>query len=110
MADEQKMTRHEALEPLSDPAWVELDAIQVPSSVREVLPPALMRRWRVVPLSIELDDTCLVIATAPPASPALVRAVTDISEYEVEVVFAAPPEIDAALWRTFAIPPRDGWV
>lgn len=108
MADELK-TRADATATSSDPPWVELDTIQVPSAVREVLPPALMRRWRVVPLSIELDDTCLVVAVAPPVSPALVRAVTEISEYYVEVVYARPVEIDTALWRTFAIPPRDGW-
>lgn len=108
MADELK-TRTDAIAPSTDPPWVELESVQVPSAVREVLPPALMRRWRVVPLSIELDDTCLVVAVAPPVSPALVRAVTEISEYYVEVVYARPVEIDAALWRTWAIAPKGGW-
>ncbi|MCP4806194.1 MAG: hypothetical protein GY913_05350 [Proteobacteria bacterium] len=109
MADDLNITHTPVLESANDPAWVELDVIQVPPTVREVLPPALMRRWRVLPLSIELDDTCLVVATAPPVSAALVRAVTEISEYYVEVVYAQPAEIDAALWRTFCIEPRDGW-
>jgi hypothetical protein len=109
MADQQRPTRTLALEPAPDPDWVDLDDYEIPEKVKGVLPRRLLERWRVLPLSVELDETCLVVATAPPALPELVRALTEAAELYVEVVYASPEDIDTGLWRAFRIAPGGGW-
>ncbi|HJN74141.1 MAG TPA: hypothetical protein QGF58_09440 [Myxococcota bacterium] len=109
MADQQRPTRTLALEPAPNPDWVDLDDYEIPEDVKGVLPRRLLERWRVLPLSVELDETCLVVATAPPALPELIRALTEAAELYVEVVYAAPADINAGLWRAFRIAPGDGW-
>ena len=109
MADGQRPARTLALEPAPEPDWVELEGYEIPEAVKGVLPRRLLEKWRVLPLSVELEDTCLVVATAPPALPELVRALTLASELYVEVVYASPTDIEAGLWRAFRIAPSRGW-
>jgi len=109
MADEYRPARTRALEPSPRPDWVDLGDYEVPDSVKGVLPRRLLERWHVLPLSVELEGTCLVVATAPPALPELVRALTEAAELYVEVVYASPSAIEAGLWRAFRIAPREGW-
>lgn len=109
MADRQRPTRTRALEPAPEPDWVDLSDYEIPADARGLLPRRLLERWRVLPLSIELDGTCLVVATRPPALPELIRALTEAAELYVDVVYADPEEIDAGLWRSFRIAPCGGW-
>ena len=89
--------------------WVDLSHLQIPDRSSPLLPRELVARHRVAALTIELDDTTLIVAVTPPLDPAVAKRVRASTNKAVEFVFADAASIDALLWRLHGHPPRQPW-
>lgn len=93
----------------TDTPWVELHRVEIPDRSRPLLPRELIARHRVAALTLELDDTTLIVAVTPPLTPAVAARIRASTPKAVEFVFAEAASIDALLWRLHGLAPRQPW-
>lgn len=69
-------------------------------AAREVVPQAIARRYRVLPLTV--TDSLLEVATADPTDMECERSIAFASGRKVRLLLVSPLEVDAALDRLYA--------